>query len=78
MNIGTAMGQGNQGISLTTSSINQCVGILNEGTILGTVTLLMLLLITGFALCMMTTISPMDKFENPKDKALFVPIDKSN
>merc|ERR1712127_211817 len=59
-------------------NLNQCVGILNEGTILGGITLLMLLSIVGFALFMMTTISPMDKFESPKDKQLYVPIEKTN
>lgn len=56
---------------------NQCVGILNEATILGTITLFVLLFITGFALCMMSSISPMDRFESPKDRPLYVPQDKS-
>jgi hypothetical protein len=60
------------------ANLNQCVGILNEGTILGGITLLMLLSIVSFALFMMTTISPMDKFESPKDKQLYVPIEKTN
>jgi len=57
--------------------INHCVGIFDEATILGLLTFLVLISVVLFALCMMSSISPMDRFESPKDRAMVVPTDKN-
>merc|ERR1712131_19305 len=59
------------------TTMNQCVGILDEATILGLLTFLLLSSVIMFALCMMAKMSPMDRFESPKDRPISVPMDKS-
>merc|ERR1711879_49486 len=56
--------------------VNQCVGLINQATLIGIFSMLLLIAVVIFAVCMMATISPMDRFESPKDRPLYVPVDK--